>query len=494
MNGIENFEIHKIDPLMHDIIIGNISEVVLGKYIYSHNLDVPNLFKLNESQKNAVRMALKFKLSIIKGPPGTGKTETLAAIVYHILNNPKKNENSKHEKILICAASNVATQLLKKRLVKKEIKAIQIYTKSQENNYESDQISLHFQTNEFLNQNEDYLNLLNEHKRIEAKLEKSNRNNDSELLKSKQKIEKKVKWMKVQAEKKILNSFPVVCCTCLTSYSQLLKDFEFQTLILDEASQIMEPESILCFLKKPEHVVLIGDTEQLGCFVKSNACEELGLAVPMIERLLDTQVPSYQLNIQYRMHPYIAQFSNEAFYNSKIKNGVSEAKMTYPGFSFPSPIGKESTFFFDIKNSSEEIGGNGVTTINRFEIELIIDILDHFYESYIKGKQIGIITFYDGQKGYLRNYLEKYFDPKNYENFEEIEQDDEDFIKDVEIMSVDSCQGREFDFIILSCVRANTNLGVGFLNEYRRLNVALTRAKYGLVVIGNSETLVQNNV
>ena len=120
--------------------------------------------------------------------------------------------------------------------------------------------------------------------------------------------------------------------------------------------------------------------------------------------------------------------------------------------------------------------------------------MDHFYESYIKGKQIGIITFYDGQKGYLRNYLEKYFDPKNYENFEEIEQDDEDFIKDVEIMSVDSCQGREFDFIILSCVRANTNLGVGFLNEYRRLNVALTRAKYGLVVIGNSETLVQNNV
>ena len=495
LRGLEEFEnFENEDPVMLGIILGCINEVNLLHYNHSYNFDVPELFNLNLSQQKAVKMALKFKFSIIKGPPGTGKTETLAAIVYHILYNRKKDKYPNDEKILVCAASNVATTLLKKRLLSKNIKAIQIFTKAQEDINELDKDSLHSKTKEYLNNNEEYLNLSENFKKLETRIESLKEHDKNELLSKKKVIENKMTNIKNEAEKSILAKFPVVCCTCLTSYWALLRNMKFKTLIIDEASQILEPESILCFLKNPEHVILIGDTNQLGCIVKSKACEEVGLAVPLIQRLLDTKVPSYQLNTQYRMHPYIAQFSNEMFYNSKIKNGVTAEQMTYPDFSFPSPIGAQPTFFFDINRSLEEIGGNGVTTLNRFEIELIRDILTHFYESYIKGKQIGIITFYDGQKGYLQNYLENYFDPKNYESFEEIKQTDDNFIKDVEIMSVDSCQGREFDFIILSCVRANTNLGVGFLNEYRRLNVALTRAKYGLIVIGNCETLVKNTL
>ena len=293
-----------------------------------------------------------------------------------------------------------------------------------------------------------------------------------------------------EEERKILSEYPIICATLVTSLYYVLNRFKFNHIIIDEAAQALEPESALCLLKHPSHIVLIGDTKQLGCFLKSRSSGSLGLGVPMIERLLDIGVPNCILNTQYRMHPHISQFPNCEFYDSYLIDGITCDDREYPNFSFPSPIEKSATFFYDVA-SIEEIGGNGLTSINRYETEAIIEILDYFYESYINGAQIGIITFYDGQRGYLRNYLEEYYKSTNYVDDKNI---DNSFINEIEIMSVDSCQGREFDFVLLSCVKASENFGIGFLSEYRRVNVALTRAKYGLIIIGNSRALLKNTL
>ena len=509
IDGLESFEKSRIDADIVNIILGQSSVILLNFYNFDLDFSIPGLLDLNPSQNTAVSHALKYKFSIIQGPPGTGKTETLAAIVFHILYNTEKVFDC-DKKILVCANSNVATTLLKERLVSKGIEAIQVYTKSQHIHHATDKNSLHYQVDIFLSSNPNYLRLIEEKEKIERKLSDLNQKTTSLLQTQKKHIEKRILELSANAEDEILNKFPVICCTCVTSAHDRFKKYDFNHLIIDEASQVTDPESILCLLRKPKHVILIGDTNQLGCFVRSKNCEVSGLAKSIMERLIITGVPSYMLNIQYRMHPLIAKFPNERFYDTSIIDGVTEEERTFVDFSFPDPIGKKPTFFFDIK-SSEEVGGNGITVINRYERDLIKDLLSFFYETRISYKQIGIICFYDGQRGYLLNYLEWFFDPERYENSDTFEENyekmnrkskkndekskkDDDFIQNVEIMSVDSSQGREFDFIILSCARANNHLGIGYLNEKRRLNVALTRAKYGLIIIGNYDTLIQSDL
>jgi regulator of nonsense transcripts 1 len=208
--------------------------------------------------------------------------------------------------------------------------------------------------------------------------------------------------------------------------------------------------------------------------VESSEAKTLGFDVPMIERLTELSVPFTMLQEQYRMDPLISSFPNAMFYDSQIKDHFAQRR--YNGFVFPAPV-NSIAFFYDIP-SCEEISGNGASMVNRYEAETIAKIINMLEKQKIPAEEIGVITFYDGQRGFILQYLQKTCSV--------------DYAEKVEVMSVDGSQGREKGFIILSCVRANKKLGVGFLEEFRRLNVAMTRAKFGLAVCGNLATLIES--
>ncbi|OMJ83073.1 hypothetical protein SteCoe_16052 [Stentor coeruleus] len=395
--------------------------------------------------------------------------------------------NSEH-KILVCAASNTAVNLLKERLVLKGIKTIQIYAKYKENEYKDDKYSLHYLTKTLIMESEEIKNAEEAVKQVEEDIKyyeflvPRTQENDNKIEKLKNQLRYKIHLVndiKMQIQKEPLINCEVICCTCLSTHQRLLENFRFQHVIFDEATQALEIESLLCLTKGAEHFVLVGDVKQLGAVIQSKESNTLGLDVPLIERLIDLKMPQTLLNVQYRMHPDISCFSNENFYQGSIINGVNEQERTLKNFEFPMPVASLPTFFYDVC-SDEELSGSGDSYLNRFEAEAIREILQYMYDHNICGSQIGIITFYDGQKGHLKTYLFAKLSRK--------------FVEEIEILSVDASQGKEKDIILLSCVRANMSQGVGFLDEFRRLNVALTRAKYNMIICGHIETLLSSSL
>ena len=167
------------------------------------------------------------------------------------------------------------------------------------------------------------------------------------------------------------------------------------------------------------------------------------------------------------------------FYEGSLANGVSEKDRTKEGDTFPWPSSKPM-IFFNCPQGIEEISASGTSYLNRTEASHIEKVVTHLMKGGVKGTEIGVVTPYDGQKVYVQDYIKRAgtLPQSQYEG--------------VEIASVDSFQGREKDYIIMTCVRSSASAGIGFLADPRRLNVAITRARLGLVVIGNARVLVQN--
>lgn len=175
------------------------------------------------------------------------------------------------------------------------------------------------------------------------------------------------------------------------------------------------------------------------------------------------------------MHPELSQFPSNFFYEGSLQNGVcAEERKLRVDFPWPSP---ECPMFFLVTQGSEEIAGSGTSYLNRTEASNVEKITTRFLKSGLKPEQIGVITPYEGQRAYLVQYMQ-YQGSLHSKLYQEIE-----------IASVDAFQGREKDIIIMSCVRSNEHQGIGFLNDPRRLNVALTRAKYGIIIVGNPKVL-----
>lgn len=176
------------------------------------------------------------------------------------------------------------------------------------------------------------------------------------------------------------------------------------------------------------------------------------------------------------MHPCLSEFPSQSFYDGSLQNGVTLNERLYAGIDFPWPRPDMPMFFLN-STGAEEISASGTSYLNRTEATNIEKLVTYFLKSGVKPYQVGIITPYEGQRAYICSVLQRQtcFSHKAYE--------------EIEVASVDSFQGREKDFILLSCVRSNQNQGIGFLNDPRRLNVALTRAKYGLIICGNAKVL-----
>lgn len=513
---------------------------------------VRGLPPLNESQNKAIRSALDSPFCLIQGPPGTGKTVTTASIVYHLsnsINRPsqyrqvsldlekkkkkiikrfelvlKMNEelefrkqlletmiksqqsnpnidskieifqsiiknwenkmseieiekekilndievlqfklnnlqdDTERRRILVTAPSNIAVDHLVSKIKETGLKVVRFYSKSKEE------------------VNND-LSRCSYHALFENELKKPENRVIRELFESKKKggLNLKSEKSAYSAEERrirdeILKEVHVICCTCIGALDHRLQYLRFSKVIIDEACQSREPESLIPLLFKPDQVIMVGDHYQLGPVIKCKQAEDVGLGNSLFQRMIDLGRPAHMLQFQYRMHPLISDFPCKVFYDGLLKDGIKASDRYHEKCNLDWPSGKP-VFFYHVE-SPEEISSSGKSYLNRKEAEIVVKLVNQIGIE----ADIGVITFYDAQRVTILNYLKDKNLPK------------------LEVASVDSFQGREKDYIILSCVRSSNKGGVGFLGNYRRLNVAITRAKYGLIICGNVDTLLRSPI
>jgi regulator of nonsense transcripts 1 len=395
---------------------------------------------LNESQNRAVAMALSNPASLIQGPPGSGKSYTLVEIVRRALADGK---------VLVCAPSNiVADDLAAKisRLVPKP-----------------DVVRVPARSREVVETTVNHLMLHTICSAEDSYYAQRKRQIQRCAIKGASKVAAKKYCRSV--EMKRIRKAQVVVMTCVCAGDERVAGSMFHTVVVDEATQAVEPGCLIPVTLASVRVVLIGDHKQLGPLVNNPTAKRAGFDISMFERLIGLNLPKTRLDIQYRMHPAISAFSCRQFYDGTLEDGVTAAARTKLGSSFPWPDTKHPMFFWHV-SGQEELDSRGNSYMNRHEALKVQEVVNRLLDD---SKDVGVITFYSAQKELLMSKF-----PNSLSGTPEI-------------ASVDGFQGREKDFIVLSTVRAEE---IGFLREYRRLNVAMTRAKYGLVICGNVHTML----
>ncbi|XP_048229748.1 regulator of nonsense transcripts 1 homolog isoform X2 [Ricinus communis] len=450
-----------------------VDETSVSGYIYHHLLGhevenqnvrntlprrfgAPGLPELNASQVFAVKSVLQRPISLIQGPPGTGKTVTSAAIVYHMA---KQGQGQ----VLVCAPSNVAVDQLAEKISATGLKVVRLCAKSREAvSSPVEHLTLHYQVRHLDTSEKSELHKLQQLKDEQGELSSSD--------------EKKYKALKRATEREISQSADVICCTCVGAGDPRLANFRFRQVLIDESTQATEPECLIPLVLGAKQVILVGDHCQLGPVIMCKKAARAGLAQSLFERLVLLGVKPIRLQVQYRMHPSLSEFPSNSFYEGTLQNGVTVNERQSSGIDFPWPVPNRPMFFY-VQMGQEEISASGTSYLNRTEAANVEKIVTTFLRSGVVPSQIGVITPYEGQRAYIVNYMSRNGALR------------QQLYKEIEVASVDSFQGREKDYIILSCVRSNEHQGIGFLNDPRRLNVALTRARYGIVILGNPKVL-----
>ena len=418
------------------------------------------MINLNPSQEKAIRNALKYHLSLVIGPPGSGKTLLLVNLVYNILFH-KRNI----DKILICAPTNKAIDniiiLLKKYNFSKFVRVLSPGKELSEDIDTS--VAVHKLALEKINNNpKKYAEL----KKLIEKKEKYGYLKDSEY--------KSYKKNKEKIEHEIIEDAEIILTTINNSADERLRDIHFSYVLIDEAAQALEPDSILPLIHQAQMVVLIGDDKQLGPIVHSQEARCAGLGISLFERLhsIYKDAPFITLlNEQYRMLEELYEFVNIYFYGNKMLTGTRILpdenimnKLPFPKKDFP--------YFFNNILGKEEIENKSF--YNMDEVLWIYECVNKLLENKVDLKNIGVITFYSAQKQKL---YEKFYTQAKY--------------YDLKIDTIDGFQGMEMHYIIISTVRSNFDGICGFLNDPKRLNVSQNRARKGLIYCGNANCLAK---
>lgn len=443
-----------VNSYIYHKLLGHDLEDRLNKSNAVKRFVPPNLPELNKSQMFAVKQSAQRSLTLIQGPPGTGKTVTSASIVYHFV-------KSGHTPVLVCAPSNIAVDQLTEKIHRTGLKVVRLCAKSRE----------------AINSPVSFLALHNQIRKMEGHSEfkklQQLKDETGELSSS---DEKRYRVLKKLCERELLESADVICCTCVGAGDPRLSRFKFHSMLIDESMQATEPECMVPVVLGARQLVLVGDHCQLGPVVMCKKAGRAGLSRSLFERLVVVGIRPIRLEVQYRMHPALSEFPSNLFYEGSLQNGVHGSERQMKGIDFPWPIPEKPMFFYCCQGQ-EEIAGSGTSYLNRTEAAYVEKITTKFLKSGIKPEQLGIITPYEGQRAFLVQYMQHNgsFHSKLYQ--------------EIEVASVDAFQGREKDIIIFSCVRSNEHQGIGFLNDPRRLNVALTRARYGIIIVGNPKVL-----
>ena len=435
-------------------------------YSYRGNFDhikIPE--HLNSDQTDAIREIIKCgQVGIVHGPPGTGKTTTLAALAKVLVQEEKR--------ILVCAPSNNAVDLLARRISEQGIKVVRIGNVTRIN----DEIAA-LSLDEQARNHPDWTHI--KQIRIEAEAAKKmaatrkrkfgtdERKNRTAMYRESRELKKWAREMQDRLLSSILDNCQVVATTLIGVSHTYLEGRKFKTVIIDEASQCMEPECWNAMLRA-ERVIFAGDHHQLPPTVKSPDAMKLGLSETLLERLSDHLHHCYLLKTQYRMNDDILKFSNTKFYNNQLHSALLNANHRLDGDQHP-------VVFIDTSGCGYEESLDPKTRSIFNEGEFFI-LREHMLQQLDKyqGIEIGIISPYAEQVRYIREQIS-----------------DDEILKslNIEVNTIDGFQGQEKDLIIISLTRSNEMGIIGFLADYRRLNVAMTRAKKKLVIIGDGATL-----
>lgn len=406
---------------------------------------------LNASQQQAVDAILQNEdLLIVHGPPGTGKTTTLAEAIVQLTN--------RGEKVVVSAPSNTAVDHLCRQLLKNSIRVLRVGNTGK---VEEDLLAITpegklsnskalKEIRQLKQRAEEFRRMALKYKRNFGKEEREQRNL---LLKEVKQIRAEIRNIQSYNEEKLYAEAQVIAGTPIGLYDADLRNSRFDTLVLDEAGQCIEPLA-WCIFPLAEKRVLAGDHWQLPPTVLSNEAALLGFNTSILERAIATTGNVHLLNIQYRMRQAIAGFSSDYFYNSLLQTAEHLFN-----------TGTHLTFI-DTAGSGyeEEPGSDGMSLQNEGEIRLIRQLLEK--ESFDL-RHTAFISPYAAQIAAAREQL-----PQG-----------------IRLSTIDSFQGQEQHTILLSLVRSNSDGEIGFLKDYRRMNVAITRAKEQLVVVGDSATI-----
>ena len=432
-----------------------------------------NITDLNESQIEAVRNALcTHDVAIIHGPPGTGKTTTVVELIVRAI--------ERGDKVLACAPSNTAVDNLVMKLNQRGAQPVRmghparVAEKLQSRTLDSlaaNDPNMRI-AKEMLREAADLFRKMDRYTRAKpAAGSRREMRNDAKRLRSDARL------MQKQAVAHVLDRANIVCAT-LTLDDSLLGDRWFDLLVIDEACQSTEPP---CWIPvcRSDKIVLAGDHCQLPPTVISQDAAKQGFARSMMERLMQQHDPSISrmLNIQYRMNQSIMQFSSQQFYDDKlisddsVTNHLLSDKYSNPKLSeFSEPV-----VFVDTAgaNWNEELEPGGDSRRNPLEAKFIIEQAKLLIDASVPPGDIAVITPYAAQVRWLREIANQVFGHQNH----------------LEIDTVDGFQGREKEVVFISMVRSNDKGEIGFLGDARRMNVAMTRARRRLMMVGDTATI-----
>lgn len=424
---------------------------------------------LNATQEEAVNKVLHAKdVAIVHGPPGTGKTTTLVEAVYETLH--------RENQVLVCAQSNMAVDWISEKLVDRGVSVLRIGNPSRVNDK-----MLSFTYERRFESHSDYPQLWSIRKAIRELYARSRKGAEREAVRQKiNSLKDRATELEIRINESLFSEARVIACTLVGSANRLLTGQKFGTLFIDEAAQALEAA---CWIpiRKADRVILAGDHCQLPPTVKAPEALRAGLGHTLMQTIVKNKPDTVSLlKLQYRMNDEIMRFSSEWFYGGMLQ---SAPEVKYRSIlDFDTPIEWINTEGLDC---NEEFIGENYGRINKSEAELSIEQLKGYItkigrERFLDERiDVGMISPYKAQVQYLRRLVrnDAFFKP---------------YRQAITINTVDGFQGQERDVILISLVRANEEGQIGFLNDLRRMNVAITRARMKLIILGDASTLTRH--
>lgn len=453
---------------------------------------------LNPTQERAVNEVLWAKdVAIVHGPPGTGKTTTLVEAINETL--------MRESQVLVCAQSNMAVDWISEKLVDRGINVLRIGNPTRVNDK-----MLGFTYERRFESHADYPQLWAIRKAI-RELRKNRKKGSENYHQKMDRLKSRAAEIELRINAELFGEARVIACTLVGSAHHLLEGMKFGTLFIDEAAQALEAA---CWIpmRRASRVILAGDHCQLPPTVKSIAALRAGLGKTLMERIAENKPEVVTLlKIQYRMNDEIMRFSSDWFYGGKVESAPQikyrsvldydhpitwidtsneENQITIEGEDAPEDSASTASSVSAANQNSdlnfkEQFVGESFGRINKAEAELTLLTLAEYFTKI--GKQrvleeridVGIISPYRAQVQYLKKLIKKYEFFKPYRRL-------------ISVNTVDGFQGQERDVILISLVRSNDEGQIGFLKDLRRMNVAMTRARMKLIILGNKDTMTKH--
>ena len=430
---------------------------------------------LNRTQEEAVNKVLRAKdVAIVHGPPGTGKTTTLVEAIYETL--------MRENQVLVCAQSNMAVDWISEKLVDRGVNVLRIGNPSR-----VDDKMLSFTYERRFEAHPEYEMLWALRKAI-REVKANRKSGDRKYHQKIERLKERATEIEVRIHNELFSEARVIACTLVGSSNRLLDGQKFGTLFIDEAAQALEAA---CWIpiRRVSRVIFAGDHCQLPPTIKSYEALKGGLGKTLMERIVENKPEVVTLlKVQYRMNEEIMRFSSDWFYNNQVESAPDVKFRSILDLDIPMTWVDTSQFVFPEDSGisfKEEFVGESFGRINKAEAELTMLALQQYFEKIGKERilqeriDVGVISPYRAQVQYLRRQLKarEFFKP-----YREL----------ISVNTVDGFQGQERDIILISLVRANDEGQIGFLRDLRRMNVAITRARMKLIILGDASTLTRH--